>query len=394
MLGPGVDLADVDVDARVVGPIALLNVVLFALLVTGEWFVWSGWPAHGAGDPATTVARRAAVVLVVTLVCGAAAVLAWQVLRPWRHGLGARWLLCLVAAALAAVPQAYVRARVDGTPVGTWSLVALWLAAWGGYVAGTGTAVLTAALVARNRRTEEARRSAVHRARAALAEAEAEGTRVRKLVADQLHGTVQNRLAVIGAGLDAVVDALVARGDPTGAAEVGRWVVDLDVVRETHVRAASHALFPVGADLSVVAAVRVLLAALPPSVATAVDVRPAARGLCDEPAAPLPLGTRLLVVRAVEEAVTNALKHGARSLAVTLDAEAADPAGGPASPVLRVTVDDDGPGLAVADPVLHGLARHRARIEACGGALALGPAPGGGVRLRFTVPVPGPLPGS
>jgi signal transduction histidine kinase len=51
-----------------------------------------------------------------------------------------------------------------------------------------------------------------------------------------------------------------------------------------------------------------------------------------------------------------------------------------------VTVDDDGDGPPTPVPPLHGLERHRSRIEHRGGHLELTTGPEGGGRLHFTLP--------
>lgn len=84
------------------------------------------------------------------------------------------------------------------------------------------------------------------------------------------------------------------------------------------------------------------------------------------------------VFRIVQEALRNAFNHG-RPAAVAVDLRDDGQA-------LVLTVDDDGRGLP--EPLTPGLgtAHMRERTELMGGRFALGPAPGGGTRLRCLWP--------
>lgn len=87
----------------------------------------------------------------------------------------------------------------------------------------------------------------------------------------------------------------------------------------------------------------------------------------------------LTVYRCVQEGLTNAARHaGARSVTVTL-AEAAD--GG-----LRLTIADDGAGMAADAPRGLGLAGMEERVRALGGTLDIDAA-AGGTTLAVTIPV-------
>jgi signal transduction histidine kinase len=82
-------------------------------------------------------------------------------------------------------------------------------------------------------------------------------------------------------------------------------------------------------------------------------------------------------VAVVREAVSNASRH-AHAKAVTLTVEAGDE--------LLVEVVDDGCGI---DPgsARSGLRNLEGRAHECGGSLQLRPAPGGGTRLSWRVPL-------
>lgn len=122
------------------------------------------------------------------------------------------------------------------------------------------------------------------------------------------------------------------------------------------------------------------------SVRTAgLDIDFTSRG---EPAQ-LPAGSELAVYRVAQEALTNTLRHAGHTRArLSLD-------WGPDSS-LTVRVCDEGrrPGNTLPTPRVavkgagHGLVGMRERIAAVGGALHVGPSPGGGFCVHATVPVP------
>jgi signal transduction histidine kinase len=85
----------------------------------------------------------------------------------------------------------------------------------------------------------------------------------------------------------------------------------------------------------------------------------------------------------VQEALTNVLRH-ADATSATVGVHRS-PAG------LEVTVSDDGNGggSTAADGHGLGIPGMRSRVEALGGSLEAGPAPGGGFRVRAVVPITG-----
>lgn len=98
----------------------------------------------------------------------------------------------------------------------------------------------------------------------------------------------------------------------------------------------------------------------------------------------LSAGAQLVVYRVVQEALTNVLKHagGTPHARVALDWGA---------DTLGITVIDDGRGVTRVDltglaGARQGLRGMRERIELFDGALEAGPRPGGGFRVRATLP--------
>jgi signal transduction histidine kinase len=88
---------------------------------------------------------------------------------------------------------------------------------------------------------------------------------------------------------------------------------------------------------------------------------------------------RLALVRVFQESLHNALEHGA---ATQIDVElAADPG------EVTISVSDNGVGFVPsARAVGSGLDGMRARASELGGTFALVASPGGGARVRFTLP--------
>jgi signal transduction histidine kinase len=108
--------------------------------------------------------------------------------------------------------------------------------------------------------------------------------------------------------------------------------------------------------------------------AAGLDVEVSVEG---EPAA-LPPGVDLAAYRIVQEALTNALRHGrGRRADVRLRYD---------DLMLEITVDDDGRGGS-PNGTGHGLIGMRERVALYGGTLDIGPRRGGGFRVHALLPV-------
>nr|WP_092530386.1 sensor histidine kinase [Amycolatopsis arida] len=102
----------------------------------------------------------------------------------------------------------------------------------------------------------------------------------------------------------------------------------------------------------------------------------------------LPAGVSLGIYRIVQESLTNTLKHAGRDAATTVRVCRRDD-------VVEVDVSDDGAGRAralvpegaTAVPGGNGLIGMRERANVLGGTLDVGPAPGGGWRVRASLPL-------
>lgn len=226
----------------------------------------------------------------------------------------------------------------------------------------------------------------------ALDALQSEELRVRREVAEGLHGTVQQQLVLIRIRLDAIIAGL-RQADAEDQAEHGaqrpeaqQLIGELDalvgaveVLRERGVRELSQLLYPAGTDLGLAQASRMMLRGLPPSIATRLDIGDAVLE-ADDPAGPgLGIERRILLLRVLEEAVSNALRHGrASTLALRIAVERGE---------LLLTLDDDGSGLPEGEPSLHGLALLRTRLIAIGARIELGRSPLGGARVLAALPL-------
>jgi signal transduction histidine kinase len=92
-------------------------------------------------------------------------------------------------------------------------------------------------------------------------------------------------------------------------------------------------------------------------------------------------GLQLTVYRLVQEALTNVIKHARGATAAEVRVRYGNGA-------IDVQVDDDGrPSAGLATGIGRGLAGMRERGAAYGGTVAAGPRPGGGWRVRASLPI-------
>ena len=97
-------------------------------------------------------------------------------------------------------------------------------------------------------------------------------------------------------------------------------------------------------------------------------------------AAALAPGDEVVLLRAAQEALTNARRHaGARAVWISLE-------GGGDGPV-RLEIVDDGTGIVPGTPDGFGLRGMRERVAAAGGTLAIGSGDDGGTSVTVTLPV-------
>lgn len=218
---------------------------------------------------------------------------------------------------------------------------------------------------------------------AALAEEELS---VRRTVAEGLHGGLQSRLVMLRVQLDHVIDNWT---DPRqGTEELGVLTQvrgELDALREHEVRKLSHLLYPDGVDISLAHALTQLVRRIPRQIAvdTHIDEVSEQHDDDDRGQGERLVAWRVSLLRAAEEAISNALRHGgAARIRVVLQNTSAG---------VELTVDDDGSGLPEPPPRLRGLARSADRLARLGGEQLLSASPTlGGVRMTVRMPLLGP----
>ncbi len=402
--------------------LASINVTLFAVMSLAQWAGWGGWyeTADGYNGKALSMAAEVFTIVGINLLFGFAVVAGVFALRPMSRRPSVRYLIVASVSGLAALPRVSFMQSTYSTPSGPVYFVTEWVAGFLAAFIAVGAGVLTTGYISRARNELAHRLHEAERAAHAIEELQTEEIRVRRMVADQLHGTLQYRLVTVTAGLDGIAARLAAAVAPASeaehagvtaaasdaAAELRDLAERLEEIREVEVRALSHSVFPAGVELGAVTAIEAMMRRLPPHVATSVEMAPGYKKLCDAAIAraessmadvsagtahavvcdpPMTLAERLVAFYAVEEGTSNALRHGrATSVKVVVDAIPTEDSD---RWVLDVTVDDDGQGLpAATPPEFSGLARHADRLRARGGTLTLTPGPDKGARLRFNLP--------
>lgn len=217
----------------------------------------------------------------------------------------------------------------------------------------------------------------------ALAALQHEEIRVRREVAEGLHGSMQQRLVLVVARLDSLLSGLAgAERRPVTDHEVAllrEMREEIETVREADVRATSRMLYPEQLEVGMVPAIRALLGRIPSTVNTRLGVTDEVRVLDDPAASRLNRSERLLAVRVVEEAVSNALRHGHAEVVdvrVSLDEDA-----------VEVRVSDDGQGFGPDAGTPSGTARLADRLRLVGGDLRVTSVPGDGTQVVARLPV-------
>ncbi|GAA2237347.1 hypothetical protein GCM10010401_06860 [Rarobacter faecitabidus] len=214
-----------------------------------------------------------------------------------------------------------------------------------------------------------------------------EEIRVHRSVSEALHGTVQQRFVILEASVRSVLDSGVLDGDALDIArdqleELARGLV---AIRDDTVRVTSRLLSPDGLEIGLRGAIRILLGRIPAPIRTSMVVDEPTKRIDDVTNPGFTPSQRLLTVRFIEEAVTNALKHGhANSVAVYLVTVLDDQA---APSEIRVAVENDGlPWNAVSSDG-SGIAALRQRIEVAGGSLLFAGTNGETTRVEMSLPL-------
>ena len=201
---------------------------------------------------------------------------------------------------------------------------------------------------------------------------------LRKEIAQQLHGSVQNRLIFLVLRLK----QLEATAEPKGVAlELADLREKFEELLEQEIRSIVHQLYPYILRRGFVPALRSLGDQIESVISIEMDLdeelvrkERADRNLIPEQA-------KLAAYRIAEEALTNMVKHAnASKISVRLET----PFGG----WFRLTVQDDGQGLAVEESSEGmGIVGIRDYAEAIGGECVILGAPGKGTQVTATLPL-------
>jgi signal transduction histidine kinase len=200
----------------------------------------------------------------------------------------------------------------------------------------------------------------------------------RRRIARELHDETCQTVAALAVGLDTVRRAATPE-------EAGTKLEDARALASRTLDGLHRVIFDLRPsvldDLGLVSAVRWWVARhlTPAGISARLEIE----DLDDR----LPPTVEIPVFRAIQEALTNALRHsGAKTVLVQMSYE---------NGILAVDVEDDGRGFTPADVATPsetgqglGLLGMRERIEILGGTLTLDSSPGAGTHLAFTIPVP------
>lgn len=237
-----------------------------------------------------------------------------------------------------------------------------------------------ASLTIENRTLLQALREQMEELREARRMVGAANEAVRRDIAETLHGPVQTQLLVADFTLSQA-SALVD-GAPSQAKEaIAEARRRIDGVRERDIREISHLLHPSVIKLGLAPAIRSLASRFQPVMDVHLDIASALDGVGSQSEVDVAMDIRLVAYRVVEEALSNARKHGnAASVAVTVRLNGTKD--------LLVSVRDDGDGLGASrvTPGL-GLQMIAMSVHESGGAWSLTPNIERGVTLSAILPL-------
>ena len=202
---------------------------------------------------------------------------------------------------------------------------------------------------------------------------------VRKEIALQLHGSVQNTLVLLMHRLKDIEKAT----SPELAAQLAELQGEYGEVLDNHIRSISHRLYPSILRYGIVPALQPLIDTFHDSLDISLELDETLVKLEKEERNLIPEQVRLAAYRIAEEALGNAVKH-ANAGSVVVRPELVDRGR------FRLTVRDDGRGFEVRETSLGlGLAAIGDYAEATGGERLVRSTPGGGTEVVATFPLPG-----
>lgn len=339
-----------------------------------------------AADGIGTLAPR----LFANLICVSLALVLTWFIAPERH----RRMSLLFRIAFIALIAGGVRTALQMVgglyPLGTQSAVLVDLAAGVTVVVLSLTLGIVFVSSARRLRVQElANVQQGLKAAAALAALQSEELRVRRDVAEGLHGTLQQRLVLVSLGLAHTVERIksevpihAAEGSQLSsiAASIRSIRNELDDLREIDVRQMSQLLYPAGVDRGLEPAARMMVRRVPAPIDVHLLIDDAVRDIdaTEPPSTEHRISRRILLLRVLEEAISNALRHGhASELVLRIRSDGPDG--------VMLTIDDNGVGLPDTKPTLNGLGLLAERVVALGGTFSLKPGPLGGSQLSAMV---------
>jgi signal transduction histidine kinase len=353
---------------------------MFAGAFLAEWYVAVSW-VGAVTEIQFVTAENALSTFIFMLAPGILVVVAMAFALPF----GSTWLawallsggLALAADAVRTVLQVwYWGPTFLGGP--TWGELGVGLVVpWTAMLAGVGVVQLQRETA----RAERAASQAEIEAQQALLELEGDELRIRREISDELHGRLQQRLVFLASALEEIVPMAQASNDDKGVKALRDVIEMIDDVREVDVRRLSHTLFPVGVDIGLHQAIRLMMGRVPAHIELDFAITDAAAEVDSVTSPEFEVAERVLLAEILEEGLTNAIKHGlARSLRVKIDLVDID-----GRESLRLRVENDGRPLG-EHITFSGLARYQARAEARGGGLTLKHADDGWVSLCAWLP--------
>ena len=200
----------------------------------------------------------------------------------------------------------------------------------------------------------------------------------RGRIAAETHDILAHSLAIIVAQADGA--AMVVGKNPARAQQAIEQIADTSREALDEVRQKVAALRR-GEDPTSDLAPAKSLANLPALVENVVRAGLPVELHTDGDIAAVPAGLSLSAYRIVQEALTNALKHGGPKARAAVKVKRVEHG-------LRISVEDDGRGVVDSDGSGSGLNGMRARVEQYDGVLAAGPRVGGGFQVHAMMPLP------
>jgi signal transduction histidine kinase len=202
--------------------------------------------------------------------------------------------------------------------------------------------------------------------------------RTRREIAEFLHGRVQTRLLLAWNQLSDYPDS---PNETSRAALVKSVCDDLERIRETDVRQASHVLHPSVIRMGLVSACRSLASRMVEVLSIQIEVSPGFTDLDVIGKSKLPADVRLIAYRVIEEAIGNTLRH-AKASRVKLNFSRVE------QDTFEVVIQDDGCGFDPSVPHAGlGFASIEARVHAVHGFWNIDSQMGGPTELVVRLPL-------